>query len=374
VHPTEPLVRNVLRIIQDVVTGSKGTPLHREEIRRIEEALKSLAGTEVPLAADTQYSKREASILFADLRGFSTIAASYPPPVVLGVLSRCFGRMTEIVLRHYGTIDKFMGDAIMAVFHGDPQSPRDHARRAVLCAVEMQLAMYELRSEQRDEGLPEIYLGIGISTGEVMAGLIGSDAYRAYTVIGEEVNLAARLEALSLRGQVLMSEATYQHCQDFVQAGEAVEVHVKGRQELLRIREALGVPSLGRMVPRQDQRKSPRVDTALGVECRPVSGKMVGAHALRGRIRDLGYYGARLELLESLPLYSELKLAFELRCIAYRADDVYARVVSMRQQHGTHYVGLEFTSAGPETNRKLHLYVHMRLQGECAEDLVPLPA
>src|SRR6267142_4487359 len=95
----------------------------------------------------------------------------------------------------------------------------------------MQIEMNELRLRHQQEGVPELYMGIGINTGSVMAGLIGSDAYRAYTVIGDEVNLASRIEALSLRGQVLMSDTTYSHCRDFVHAGEPMEVHVKGKAE-----------------------------------------------------------------------------------------------------------------------------------------------
>jgi adenylate cyclase len=355
----EPLLRDALRIVQDVVTQAKGSPLHREEMRCIEQALARLAGADA--AADSGYSQREATILFADLRGFSAIAAAYPADVVLGVLSRCLGALTEIIARHYGTIDKYTGDGVMAVFHGE----HGHARRALLCAVEMQLAMNELRQRQRHESMPEVYLGIGISTGKVMAGLIGSDAYRAYTVIGEEVNLAARIEAFSLRGQVLMSEATYERCRDFVEAGDCMEVYVKGKRERLRLREALAVPSLGKRVPRQDQRKSPRVEVVLEVDCLPVIGKVLQPEALRGVMRDLSYHGARVELPGALPLYSEVKLAFDLPCLGYRADFVYARVVSMRQEAGRAVAGLEFTSLDAETGDQIQLFVQMRLQGEC---------
>lgn len=287
--------------------------------------------------------------------------------VVLGVLSRCFGLMTEIIVRHYGTIDKFMGDAIMVVFHGEHSSPRDHAQRALLCAVEMQIAMNELRHRHHEDKLPEIYIGIGISTGNVMAGLIGSEAYRAYTVIGEEVNLAARIEAFSLRGQVLMSEATYAHCRDFVHAGEPMDVYVKGRSERLRIREALGIPELGKVVPRQDVRKSPRVVVDLALEYRPLAGKMVDAEPMRGMVRDLGYHGALAQLVEPLPLYSEVKLAFELPRLGFRAEEIYARVVSVREQGDRHLGGLEFTSLGAETNSKIQLFVQMCIQGEGPE-------
>lgn len=360
---TDALLRDALRRIQDIIIEAKGTPLDREAMRRMEQILKALA---VPEArrADTGYSRREATILFADLRGFSAMAAAYPPDVVLAVLSSCFGAMTEIVVRHYGTIDKFMGDAIMVVFHGENPSPRDHVQRALLCAVEMQIAMNELRAQHRRDGLPDVFLGIGISTGTVMAGLIGSDAYRAYTVIGEEVNLAARIEAFSLRGQVLMSEATYMHCHGFVEVGEPTEVYVKGRTERLRIREALAIPELGKVVPRQEVRKSPRVPVDLALQYQPLMGKVVESRPLMGSMRDLGYHGALVRLLEPLPVYSEVKLSFHLPRLDFRADEIYARVVSVREQGGLHMAGLEFTSLPSETAAQIQLFVQMCIQGE----------
>jgi adenylate cyclase len=360
---SDPLLRDAMRLLQDIVTETKGSPLDGQAMRRVEDVLKRLAAPEAR-QADTGYSRREATILFADLRGFSAIAASYPPDVVLGLLSSCFGAMTEIVVRHYGTIDKFMGDAIMVVFHAENPSPRDHAQRAVLCAVEMQIAMEELRKQHRQDALPEVYLGIGISTGTVMAGLIGSDAYRAYTVIGEEVNLAARIEAFSMRGQVLISEATAEHCTGFVEVGEPMDVYVKGKSERLRIREALAIPELGKVVRRQELRKSPRVQVDLTMAYRPLEGKVVASRALAGRMRDLGYHGALGQLVAPLPLYSEVQLAFDLPRLGFRAEEVYARVVSVREHAGKYLAGLEFTSLSDEASAKIQLFVQMRIQGE----------
>jgi adenylate cyclase len=360
---SDPLLRDALRQIHDIVIEAKGSPLDREAIRRIEAVLKRLAPADVP-AADTGYSRREATILFADLRGFSAITAAYAPDVVLGVLSRCFGRMTETVLRHYGTIDKFMGDGMMVVFHGDESFAPDHARRAVLCAVEMQIAMDELRRQHRQDNLPDLYIGVGISTGSVMAGLVGSDPYRAFTVIGEDVNLAARIEAFSLRGQVLMSEATYEACRDLVQAGEPMEVYVKGKSERVRIREVLAIPELGKRVPRQEVRKSPRVEVDLPLDYRALLGKVVDSRALRGWVRDLGYHGALVQLTEPVALYSEVKIAFELPGVDFRAEEIYARVVSTRQKDGRLFAGVEFTSLSDETARQIRLFVQMRIQGE----------
>jgi adenylate cyclase len=357
-----PLQRDALRLIQDVVTEAKGSPLGREEVRRVERAL-AAAALAAP-AGPATYSERDATILFADLRGFSAIAAAYPVERVLGVLNRCFGRLTDLVLRHYGTIDKFMGDSIMAVFHGDPSSPGDHGRRALLCAVEMQLAMDELRAMHAAERLPDVFLGIGISSGKVMAGLIGSESYRAYTVIGEEVNIAARVEAFALRGQVLMSEATYQRVRDFVHVGEPMEVYVKGRAERVRVREALGIPALGKVVPRQDARKSPRVPVRLDLDYWPLDGKLVRAEPTRGALLDIGYHGVLAELAAPVPLYSELKLAFDLPPLGARASEIYARVVSLREEPGRWLAGIEFTSLDDATSDRVRLFVQMLLQGD----------
>ncbi len=178
------------------------------------------------------------------------------------------------------------------------------------------------------------------------------------------MNLASRIEAFSLRGQVLMSEATYQHCREFVQAGELMEVHVKGRADSVRIRELLAIPEFGKVVPRQDQRKCQRVAVALPFEYRTLSGKMVDGKRSEGVIRDISYQGALIEVGEALELYAELRLAFRIPALDYRARDLYARVVSARERDGRHQMGLEFTSLSTEASGKIHLFVEMRIQGE----------
>ena len=183
-------------------------------------------------------------------------------------------------------------------------------------------------------------------------------------MIGEEVNLAARIEAFSMRGQVLMSEVTYEHCREFVDTGEPMDVYVKGKSERLRIREALGIPELGKIVPRQELRKSPRVEVDFTFAYRPLLGKMVESHAVSGVMRDLGYHGALAQLAAPLPLYSEVQVSFHLPRLDYRAEEIYARVVSVRDQAGKHLAGLEFTSLSAEASEKIRLFVQMRIQGE----------
>jgi len=363
-----PLVRDAIRRIQDLIAEATGQMLQGDAERRLAAVLQALrAGAEGQTAAEASgldFSDREVTIMIADLRGFAAISANYPASVVLGVLNRCFSRMSEIIVRHYGSIDKFMGDAIMVVFSGDLDDRRSHVRRALLCAIEMQIAMNELRMQHRSDGVPELYMGIGVNTGKVVAGLIGSEVYRAYTVIGEEVNLTSRIEAFSLRGQVLISDATYRHAADFAQVGEPLEVHVKGKTARVSIREVIGIPSLGKEVPRQEIRRSPRVEVRLPFRYQRLQGKTVADRLESGTIRDLGYHGLLAEVSEPVELYDELKLDIELLQVEHHADDIYARVVKVMRRGNAFLAGLEFTSLSPVSNEKIQMFVHHALQGE----------
>jgi len=360
----EPLLRDAIRQIQDLVAEATGQMLQGEAERRLSAVLAGLQSGEARLDGERAFSDREVTILIADLRGFAAISASYPASTVLAMLNRCFSRMSEIIVGHYGSIDKFMGDAIMVVFSGDLGEPRGHVRRALLCGIEMQIAMNELRSAHRDEKVPELFMGIGVNTGRVVAGLIGSEVYRAYTVIGEEVNLASRIEAFSLRGQVLISESTYRHASDFAQVGEPIEVFVKGKSGKVRIREVLGIPSLGKEVPRQEIRRSPRVEVRLPFRYQRMQGKTVADSVENGTIRDIGYHGLLAEVGAPVELYDELKLDIDLLQVEHRADDIYARVVKVMRRGNAFLAGLEFTSLSPVSNEKIQMFVHHALQGD----------
>jgi|SRR3954465_3509436 len=359
-----PLERNALRLIQDIVRDAMGAPLPQDARTQLETVLSSLRTGGVLNESQLGFSTREVTILFADLRGFSAIAEKHPGPVVIQLLNRCFGLMVDIIARHYGIVDKFIGDAIMVIFSADSPQAGDHAWRGVLCGIEMQIAMNELRMRHIEEKAPELYMGIGISSGDVMAGLIGSEAYRAFTIIGEHVNIAARIEALSLRGQILMSEETYAHCREFVHAGAPTAVHVKGKTDLMRVREALGVPSLGKTVPRQDVRSSPRAQVRIKADYWIVKEKVVSGKEAHGVIHDLGYNGALIQLEEPMPLYTELKLGFDLPNVEERLEQIYGRVVSVLQRDGEALSGIEFTSIDSTSSAHVRFFVQMVLQAE----------
>lgn len=149
------------------------------------------------------------TVLFADIRGFTSLAEHAPPEQVVQLLNRYFTAMTEIIFAHNGTLDKYLGDGLMALFGAPHATPKD-AANAVSAAVQMQRRMIVFNQELRAEGFQEINIGIGLHTGEATVGYIGSERRSEYTAIGDTVNLASRLESNSKGGQILLTEATAQ--------------------------------------------------------------------------------------------------------------------------------------------------------------------
>lgn len=347
-----------LRRLQTLIQRETGAVL--SEAAQAEMAA-ILRGSECPGRAATEgleVAPKEVTILIADLRGFTALSAAQPAAVVIAALNRCLGRLSEVVSRYQGSIDKFMGDCIMVLF-GAPVAREDDVKRALMCAVEMQIAMRDLNLEHMREGLPQVFLGIGVNTGPVMAGRFGSDVYSEYTVIGEEVNLASRIEAFSLRGQVLISESTYERAWGLVSASSPMQVHVKGRPQPVALRELVAIPSHKLKVPRQEFRRSHRVDARLPCLCQRLQDKIVVPQIVHAAIRDIGYHGLLLELGEPLQLQGEVKLEFDLPLVDYRATDVYARVITVKQEAGHWLAGLEFSALSAECNAKVQMFVQL---------------
>ena len=348
----------VLQRIRDIVARDTGTPLSAAGEAEVEGVLRNLDGESYPSTLGEEFLHREVTILLADLRGFTAIAAAHPPAVVVQLLNPCLIKMSEIIVRYQGTIDKFMGDSIMVLF-GAPVSREDDVQRALACAVEMQMTMSTLNLAHKDQGMPELFMGIGINTGGVLAGMLGSEHYSEYTVIGNEVNLAARIEAFSLSGQVLISENTYERCKDFVTTSEAIDVHVKGKSQPLRMREVVAIPSRNLKVPRQEIRRSHRIEARLPLRYQLIQGGIVLPEIMNGTIRDIAYHGLLIEVERELPLYSEIKLDFHLPLVDCQASDLYAKVVAKKNRDDRIGLGVEFTSMPPEVTMKIQLFVQL---------------
>lgn len=193
-----------------------------------------------PEALSLGGERREMTIMLADLRSFSSFAAQHDPQEVMQIVNNFLSKMTEVIIAHGGTIDEFIGDAILALF-GAPRPLENHASCAVACAVAMQQAMDEVNRLNADAGLPDVAIGIGINTGEVVVGNIGSEKRAKYGVVGHHVNMASRIEAYTTGGQILISERTRWDCGDLLRVKDDFRVRPKGFDHEITLYDVAGI-------------------------------------------------------------------------------------------------------------------------------------
>jgi adenylate cyclase len=170
------------------------------------------------------------TVLFADIRGFTRISEHASPEKIVQLLNRYFSAMTDIIFAHGGTLDKYLGDGLMALFGAPTVTPKD-AENAIATAVAMQRRMLSINDELREEGFPEIGIGIGLHTGEVTVGYIGSERRSEYTAIGDAVNTASRLESNAKAGEILVSEVTAKAAHSRYQLAPRDPISVKNREQ-----------------------------------------------------------------------------------------------------------------------------------------------
>lgn len=194
--------------------------------------------------------QREVTILFSDIRDFTTLSETLPPQQVLALLDDYFGHMTQIVMAHEGMVNKFLGDGMLACW-GVPDHAENHAELAMRAALDMRAKLAELNAWRQQHGQPLLRIGIGLHTGVVAAGMLGGTQQHEYTIIGDPVNVASRIEGLTkaVGVDVLVSESTWQRCGGRFQVERVGEEHVKGRREAvvvysLKGREAAPTPML----------------------------------------------------------------------------------------------------------------------------------
>ncbi len=180
-------------------------------------------------------TSKELTVMFCDMRGFTKMSEKMEPTQLQELLNGVFSRLTDLIRTNRGTIDKYMGDCVMA-FWGAPVETPQHAHLAVKTAMEMANAVRKINEEHRAKGIPEIGIGIGLNTGTMCVGDMGSDIRRSYTVIGDAVNLGSRLEGLSKTYgvDIVVSESTRKLAPDFAWQ-ELDKVRVKGKEQAVAI-------------------------------------------------------------------------------------------------------------------------------------------
>jgi len=185
--------------------------------------------------------RKRATVLISDVRNFTALSEKLPPEEVVDFLNEYFSEMVSVVTKYEGTLDKFIGDALLAVF-GAPIAHQDDARRAVFAALEMQEKLKEFNKKRVKKGKNEIRIGVAVHTGNLVAGNIGSEVRMEYTVIGDTVNLTSRLEPLNKQfgTKILISESTYSEVKDDIEVREIPAVELRGKEEKVKIYDVLG--------------------------------------------------------------------------------------------------------------------------------------
>jgi class 3 adenylate cyclase len=346
-------VGRLARAFQDMVEGLRQRDFIRNTFGRYVSAEVAEAILGSPGGQRLGGDRREITLLVADLRGFSVLAERLRPEEVIGCLNRHFGRMVEILAGHRATIDEFQGDGILAFF-GAPLAAADDPQRAVACALEMQRALGDLNDEERGEGFPELSMGIGIHTGEVIVGNIGSERRTKYGAVGAAVNLAYRIESQTVGGQVLISSTTYARVRDVVEVGAFIEARLKGVSGTVTLHDVLAMrgPYAASLRPRPSL-SFVALQPPLPVVCHAVEGAQVVEGGIAGLITRASHEALEMRLERPVELRSSLLVVFGGTGLE-EGGEAYGKVVAIGPaENGGVLIALALTAMPPDVRRLL---------------------
>jgi len=313
---------------------------------------------ESPEGAALGGEKRFVTIMMTDLRGFTAIGERLPAEDVVSIINIYLETMTEIILQYQGTIDEFIGDAIFVLF-GAPVLRENDAKRAVACAIEMQNAMAEVNRRCREKGYPEVHQGIGINSGQLVVGNIGSKKRMKYGVVGRNVNLTARIESYTVGGQIFISENTLEECgEHLLRIDDRIEVMPKGVKNPITIYEVGGIRGdFNVFLPE-------KIETVLQELKQPVSilftileGKHSGADLHGGVLVKLKGNEAEIRGNVAVDKLSNMKISLLDSDGQEVASDLYAKVIRNLQENPPTF-RVNFTSTPPEALVFLDALLH----------------
>lgn len=317
---------------------------------------------ENPVGLQLGGTRRKITILISDLRGFTATAERLSPEQVITILNFYLEYMADVITRYEGTIDEFMGDGILTLF-GAPTVRDNDTERAITCAIAMQQAMIPVNQQMQEWGFPPIEMGIGIHTGEVVVGNIGSEKRTKYGVVGSPVNLAYRIEACSVGGQILISENVLSEVQDIVQVDGQQTVQMKGVNDPINLYEISGIAGEHNLFLSKSEEKFLDLPTAIPVQYVTLESKHVGDCWYQAKMTKLSRREALIEhqsidgkLPDSL---TNLKLIFlDKNLLEGIEEDCYAKVLEKSTSEHSFYIC--FTSVPPSVRKILdNLYEAM---------------
>ncbi len=277
-------------------------------------------------------TRKMVTLLMSDLRGFTSLSETRDPEEMVQLLNRYLEEMSKIILRYDGIIDEILGDAILAVF-GAPETHGDDPERAIACAIEMQNCLETLNQEIIGSGYPALEMGIGINTGHVIVGNIGSELRMKYGIVGDAVNRASRIESNSIGGQVLIGKSTYTFVQGKVTAMPPKNIMMKGMKQPLVFYEISAIETPEYQVK---LKASPVLNACLTIklpfQCWTIQDKKVSPLPILGETlaMDLNSIYATTEL--PLEMFTDIKLKFDFCIEAHCFDDIYAKSMATQTE------------------------------------------
>ncbi|MEB3340925.1 ATP-binding protein [Okeania sp.] len=301
--------------------------------------------------------RKKVTILTSDIRGFTGISERFAPEEVVNVLNFYLSSMADVIMSFQGTIDEFMGDGILVLF-GAPNPRKDDAKRAVACGVAMQQKMLSVNKQMEAWGLVPLEMGIGINTGEVVVGNIGSEKRTKYAVVGNQVNLTYRIESYSTGGEILISETTLQEVGESILRIDGQKlVQPKGVKQPINIYNISGISGEYNIFLEKEEEVFLDLTEEISTQYTILEGKHVGENLFSGKLVQLSAHGALVKSdsseANSIPsVLSNIKInLYPSTNSELVGEDIYAKVLDKPVESGYFYV--LFTSKPPEVKELL---------------------
>jgi len=324
---------------RDFIRDTFGRYVTHEVVKRLLESKESLE-----LGGET----REVSIIMSDLRGFSALTADMDPEQVITFLNRYLGKMIEILMDHQAVIDEIIGDGILAFF-GAPELQEDHPARAVACALQMQVAMDEINALNEADGLPHLEMGIGVNTGTVVVGNIGSAKRAKYSVVGAEVNFASRTESFSVGGQVLIGPNTYERVKDLVEVRDIILVEMKGVTQPATLYDIRGIGGSFNLQLKEKNENLVLLPEEINVLVSRISNKIVTGTIGRGCITHICETAALVSMGEKMKQWEDVRISLQDKNLEEIPGHIYGKVAWVEPFSSDLFEAtIGFTSVSPE--------------------------
>ncbi|AFZ26500.1 putative transmembrane sensor domain protein [Cylindrospermum stagnale PCC 7417] len=300
--------------------------------------------------------RKKITMLTSDLRGFTATAERLLAEEAIKIINLYLGYMADVITQYQGTIDEFMGDGILVLF-GAPIARENDATRAIACAVAMQLAMKSVNEKIQQLGFPQLEMGIGINTAEVIVGNIGSDKRTKYGIIGHQVNLTYRIESYTVGGQIFVSESTINEAGSIVEIIGQREVQAKGVKLPITIYDVGGIAgNYNLYLPKEEEEVFFNLPTAILLNYTVLDGKNVDGTVIKGKLVKLSAKGAQIcsESTASavvLQPLTNIKLNFFMSENAEDSEDIYGKILEKPDETDSFYI--RFTSIPPTVEAEL---------------------